>query len=79
MLGIISTDRPHLSWVVPLVRNGQEQTACHIAVAPHQRPSPPRERDDLGLGAVGTHRQRAAYSPADWEAEWSGGMTFPQF
>ncbi|KQV06513.1 hypothetical protein ASC63_03515 [Leifsonia sp. Root112D2] len=107
MLSIISVDRPRLSWVVPLVRNGQEQSGYQVVASSHEHPSEDPELWDSGMvdspentgiawngGAIPPHTRvwwtvrirdekgtisewapavpidSAAYSRADWNAEW---------
>lgn len=107
MLSIISLDRPRLSWVVPLVRDGQRQSGYQIVGSSHERPGenpdlwdsgmvdslqntgivwdgdaiPPhtrvwwtvRIRDERGTiseWAPAVPIDSAAYSRADWDAQW---------
>jgi len=107
MLSIISVDRPRLSWVVPLVRNGQQQSGYQVLASSHEHPNedpdtwdsgvvdslentgiiwdgdaiPPhtriwwtvRIRDERGAfsdWAPAVPIDSAAYSRADWNAQW---------
>lgn len=49
MLSIISVERPRLSWVVPLVRNGQEQRGYQVAAASHEHPGDDADLWDSGM------------------------------
>ncbi|MFI5060060.1 MAG: family 78 glycoside hydrolase catalytic domain [Actinomycetales bacterium] len=103
----MSTDRPRLSWVVPLVRAGQQQSGYQIVAASHAHPEldpdlwdngmvdssentgivwggpaiPPHtrvfwsvrirdERQSVSDWASIATIDSAAYSLADWDAEW---------
>lgn len=106
-LSIVTTDRPRLSWVVPLVRTGQQQAGYQVVAASHAHPEREPDLWDSGMvvsaentgivwggpaipaharvfwsvrtrderGAVSawaapTPIDSAAYSFADWDAEW---------
>lgn len=107
MLSIISVEAPRLSWVVPLVRNGQQQSGYQVAASSHERPETDPDLWDSGMvdspentgiawngDAIAPHARvwwsvrtrdekgavsewapavpidSAAYSLADWDAEW---------
>ncbi|MCX7522529.1 family 78 glycoside hydrolase catalytic domain [Microbacterium sp. STN6] len=109
VLSVVGTRRPPLSWVVPLVRNGQAQSAYQIRASSHDRPHEDADLWDSGMidsarnsgvawGGIaipphtrvwwtvrtqdetGTTSEwaqpvpidSAAYSLADWHAQWIG-------